>query len=70
VRFGYLTEISVASALPFLADSQVDPLLSDFSNPTLNIRAIAANSLSSIVPCFERNKFDEIMVCLFTETTE
>jgi hypothetical protein len=67
---GHLAEISVGAALAAFADSLVDPLLAGISDPTPQIRAIAAKSLSSIVPCFDAAKFEEIMSRLLTEMTE
>jgi hypothetical protein len=67
---GHLAEISIASALASFSDTIVDPLLIGISDATPNIRAIAANSLSSIVPCFHPAKFDEIMTRLLREMTE
>ncbi|KAH0788066.1 HEAT repeat family protein [Histomonas meleagridis] len=67
---GNLPLISMDGALSQFADLLIKPLLDGVSDPSPNLRAIAASSLSSIVSCFDQDKYDEIINKLLNEMTQ
>ncbi|OHS98318.1 HEAT repeat family protein [Tritrichomonas foetus] len=66
---GQLPIISADGSLDHFSDELIPPLMNGVGDSSPNIRAIAAASLSSLVPCFKSDKYNEIMDSLLNEMT-